>query len=90
MGLMGNSFFGKCIINEDNKNTSHYEVAACALFLSEQDVQVAACVEKRWLLQNPPGYTLSNHHQNMLAASPSNAFNFSCQGPTIAGQWRLP
>jgi hypothetical protein len=85
-----NQEFGIDIVGEDNKTIIHHKVAARVLcVLNDQDAQIAAQEEQQQLAQNPPGYALSSHHQNMAsAAGPSNAFSFNGQGPTVAGQRR--
>jgi len=77
-----NQEFGIDVVGEDNKTIIHHKVTACVLcVLNKQDTQAAAHAEQQQLTQNPPGYALSSHHQNMTsAAGPSNAFNFSGQG----------
>ena len=85
-----NQEFGIDIVGEDNKTIIHHKVAARVLCVfNEQDTQAAVHAEQQQLAQNPPGYTLSTHHQNMTStAGPSNAFNFNGQGPTVGAQRR--
>ena len=80
--------FGIDIVGEDNKTIIHHKVAAWVLCVfNEQEAQAVAHAEQQQLVQNPPGYALSSHHQNTnSAAGPSNAFNFNSQGPAIGGQ----
>ena len=73
---------------EDSKTAIHHKVATCVLrALNEQDAQATARAEQQQLAQDTPGYTLSSHYQNVTsAAGPSNAFNFSSQGPAVGSQ----
>ena len=82
-----NQEFSIDIVCDSNKTVIHNKVAARVLcVLNEQDVPAAVQMEQQ-LAQNPPGYALSNHHQNMTStAGPSNTFNFNGQGSAIASQ----
>jgi len=79
-----NQEFSIEIIGEDNKTIIHRKVVACVFcVLNKQDAQATAHAEQQQLAQNPPSYTLSSHHQNVISTGgPSNTFNFSGQGPT--------
>ena len=67
--------------------TDTYSIHIYSVF-NEQDAQAAAHAEQQ-LAQDPPGYALSSHHQNMIsAAGPSNAFNSNGEGLPVGGQRR--